>query len=129
MLKIDQQDELICLRARNSEAAVMTPIVQASLFRHPPLERLLEGCSLEHERFVYSRGTNPTVAVLEATLAELERGESCKCFASGMGAVGAVLFGLLKAGDHVLFVNDIYGPTIELAERLRDFGVTYDRTF
>jgi cystathionine beta-lyase/cystathionine gamma-synthase len=129
MLKFDPQDELICLRARSGEAAVMPPIVQASLFRQPTMEALLEGLALEHERAVYSRGTNPTVSVLEATLAELERGESCKCFSTGMGAISAVLFGVLKAGDHVLFVNDIYGPTIELAERLRDFGVSYDRIF
>jgi cystathionine beta-lyase/cystathionine gamma-synthase len=127
MLKIDPQDELICLRARDGEAAVMPPITQASLFRHPTMESLLEGLAHEHESFVYSRGTNPTVQVLERALAALERGESCKCFASGMGAVSAVLFGLLKSGDHVLFVNDIYGPTLELAERLTEFGVSYSR--
>jgi cystathionine beta-lyase/cystathionine gamma-synthase len=131
MLKIDPRDELICLRARDSghDGVVMPPIVQASLFRHPSIESLLEGLSQEHEQFVYSRGTNPTVQILEQTLAELERGESCKCFASGMGAVSAVLFGLLKSGDHVLFINDIYGPTLELAERLADFGVAHSRTF
>ena len=129
MLKIDPQDELICLRARDGEAAVMPPIAQASLFRHPTIESLLEGLAHEDKRFVYSRGTNPTVQILERTLAELERGESCKCFASGMGAVSAVLFGLLKSGDHVLFVNDIYGPTLELAERLTEFGISYSRTF
>jgi cystathionine beta-lyase/cystathionine gamma-synthase len=131
MVKIDPHDELICLRARKhvQDGAVLPPIAQASLFRHPTIESLMDGLSREHERFVYSRGANPTVKVLEETLAELERGESCKCFASGMGAVSAVLFGLLKAGDHVLFVNDIYGPTIELAERLCDFGVSHSRTF
>lgn len=129
MLKIDPRDELICLRAGGDDGAVMPPIVQASLFRHPSIESLLDGLSSEHTNFVYSRGTNPTVQVLEKTLAELERGEACKCFASGMGAVSAVLFGLLKAGDHILFVNDIYGPTIELAERLRAFGVTHTRAF
>lgn len=131
MLRIDPQDELICLRARGGEfdGAVMPPIVQASLFRQPSMEALLEGLSSEHTNFVYSRGTNPTVQVLEQTIAELERGEACKCFASGMGAVSAVLFGLLKAGDHILFVNDIYGPTIELAERLRAFGVSHSRSF
>jgi cystathionine beta-lyase/cystathionine gamma-synthase len=131
MLKIDPQDELICLRARDAghDGAVMPPIAQASLFRHPTIESLLEGLAHENERFVYSRGTNPTVQILERTLAELERGESCKCFASGMGAVSAVLFGLLKSGDHVLFVNDIYGPTLELAERLTEFGISYSCTF
>lgn len=129
MLEIDPRDELICLRARDGEAMVMPPIAQASLFRHPTIEALLEGLAREDERYVYSRGANPTVQVLERTLAELERGEVCKCFASGMGAISAALFGVLKSGDHVLFVNDIYGPTLELAERLKDFGVTHSRTF
>ena len=131
MLKIDPEDELICLRAGEggAEGAVMPPIVQASLFRKPTIEKLLHGLSREHDEFVYSRGTNPTVKILEDTLASLERAESCKCLASGMGAVSSVLFGLLKAGNHVLFVNDIYGPSIELAERLGDFGVTYTCSF
>lgn len=131
MLKIDPQDELICLRthARGHDGAVLPPIAQASLFRHPTMESLLDGLAHENERFVYSRGSNPTVKVLEETLSALERGGTCKCLASGMGAVSAVLFGLLKAGDHVLFVNDIYGPTIELAKRLADFGITHSRCF
>ncbi|MGE0533289.1 MAG: PLP-dependent aspartate aminotransferase family protein [Hyphomonadaceae bacterium] len=131
MLKIDPQDELICLRAHDAQAGgpALPPIAQASLFRQPSMERLLVGLSREDDHFIYSRGSNPTVAILEKTLAELERGEACKCFASGMGAISAVLFGLLEAGDHVLFVNDIYGPTIELAERLSRFGVDYSRTF
>lgn len=129
MLKFDPQDELICLRARDGEAMVMPPIAQASLFRHPTIESLHEGLARENERFVYSRGTNPTVQILEQTLADLESGEVCKCFASGMGAISATLFGLLKSGDHILFVNDIYGPTLEFAERLGEFGISYTRTF
>ena len=46
--------------------------------------------------------------------------------ASGMAAISAVFVGLLGAGDHVLFVNNTYGPTLELAERLRAFGISYD---
>ena len=130
MVDFDPEDELICLRAGEDHAAhegmVLPAIAQASLFRKPRMEELHEALSREHRTNVYSRGTNPTVAVLEATLARLERGEACKCFASGMGAIGALLFGLLKGGDHVLFVNDIYGPTLELARRLEDFGVAHD---
>lgn len=131
MLAIDPQDELICLRVDGADhdGPVLPPIAQASLFRQPSMEALLEALASEHDHFVYSRGANPTVQVLERTLAKLERGEACKCFASGMGAISAALFGLLKAGDHVLFVNDIYGPTLEFAERLNDVGITYSRTF
>ena len=86
----------------------------------------MRGLGAEHRHHVYSRGQNPTVEALENKLARLERGEACKCFASGMGAVSATLFGLLEAGAHVLFVNQIYGPTLQLAERLAAYGVEHD---
>jgi cystathionine beta-lyase/cystathionine gamma-synthase len=105
----------------------MPPVVQASLFRFETLGDLLAAQGREHEVSVYSRGTNPTVRELESALAALERGEAAKCCASGMGAIAATLFALLKAGDHVVFVGDIYGPTLGLAERLRDFGVAHRR--
>ena len=133
MIKIDNQDRLICLRAGEAadahHGAALPSISQASLFRKRTMKELLDGLSREHAAHIYSRGTNPTVKVLEETLAKLERGVACKCFGSGMGAISAVLFGLLKSGDHVLFVNDIYGPTLELAARLEDFGVTWSQTF
>ncbi len=133
MIALDLEDRLICLRAGEAaddhHGAVLPPISQASLFRKRTMAELLHGLSREHSANVYSRGTNPTVKVLEEALARLERAEACKCFASGMGAVSAVLFGLLKSGDHVLFINDIYGPTLELAARLEDFGVSWSRSF
>ena len=45
---------------------------------------------------------------------------------SGMAAISAVMFGLLESGDHVLFVNQTYGPTLQLADALRRFGISYD---
>jgi cystathionine beta-lyase/cystathionine gamma-synthase len=80
----------------------------------------------ERHTNVYTRGQNPTVEAVEAKLARLERGDAAKCMASGMGAISAVLFGLLEAGSHVLFVNQTYGPTLQLAERLRAYGVEHD---
>ncbi|MEZ5681508.1 MAG: PLP-dependent transferase [Erythrobacter sp.] len=133
MSLIDPRDRLVCMRAgealADSGGAVLPSIAQASLFRKETMEDLHCELAQEHVATVYSRGTNPTVRVLERTLAALERGEACKCFASGMGAIGALLFGLLKAGDHILFVNDIYGPTLELARRLEDFGVSHNQIF
>lgn len=121
------EDVLACLRAGEGSGPVMPPVVQASLFRFETLGKLLAAQGREHVESVYSRGTNPTVRELESALAALEGGEAAKCCASGMGAIAATLFGLLKAGDHVLFVGDIYGPTLGLAERLRDFGVAHSR--
>ena len=90
---------------------------------------MMEGLKHENREYVYTRGTNPTVQALEIRLAELERGESCKCFASGIAAISAVFTGLLEAGDHILFINQIYGPTFQLAEMLTKFGVEYSFLF
>ena len=43
-----------------------------------------------------------------------------------MDAISAVMLGLLSAGDHVLFVNQTYGPTLQLAAHLERFGVAHD---
>lgn len=130
-LRFDPRDELLCVGAHRQVedfgGAILPPIAQASLFRQPDMATLFDGLAREHQVPVYSRGTNPTVAVLEDTLARLERAEACRCFASGMGAISAVLLGLLDAGDHVLFLGTIYGPTIELAERLNALGIAHDR--
>jgi cystathionine beta-lyase/cystathionine gamma-synthase len=48
-----------------------------------------------------------------------------KAFGSGMAAVSATIIGLLKAGDHIVFVNQTYGPTLQLAELLARFGVEH----
>ena len=128
---IDPADIAICLDDRapadeHGAAPMAMPIYQTSLFSYETLHGLLDGLASEHTRHVYSRGQNPTVEVLERKLAALERGEACKCFASGMGAVSAVLLGLLQSGDHVLFVNHVYGPTLQLAQHIERFGITHD---
>ncbi|MCT2589631.1 aminotransferase class I/II-fold pyridoxal phosphate-dependent enzyme [Streptomyces sp. N2-109] len=126
---MNSTDQQICMGAWNGPGAepgaVAPPIYQTSLFTKPSFEEFIRQQAAEHENFVYSRGTNPTVAFLEERLALLEGGEAAKCFASGMGAIGAVLAGLLRGGDHVLFVNTVYGPTTELARHLERFGVDH----
>jgi len=129
-MHIDPRDIELCLSDQRGAhpagaAATSTPIVRSSLFTFPTLGSLMEGLSAEHLTPVYSRGQNPTVEVLERKLAELERGEACKCFASGMGAVSAVMLGLLKSGDHVVLANNIYGPTLQLMGHLERFGIQH----
>src|SRR5687768_8948998 len=63
---------------------------------------------------VYSRFTNPTVRVFEERLAELEGGERCVAFASGMSAVLAIGLGLLRVGDHIVSSRAIFGSITTL---------------
>lgn len=130
-MRIDPADIALCVsdpppRDAQGPTPATPPIVQTSLFSFPSFQALVDGLGAEHLNHVYSRGQNPTVEAVETKLARLERGESCKCFGSGMAAVSAVLLGLLKAGDHVLFVNHVYGPTLQLAAHLERFGIRHN---
>lgn len=129
-MRLDPHDVALCVSDEgpptDGPEPMAPPIVQTSLFAFPSLEALLDGLGREYRETVYTRGRNPTVQSVERKIAALERGESCSCFASGMAAVSAVMLGLLEAGDHVLFVNQVYGPTLQLARHLRRFGVQHD---
>ena len=74
--------------------------------------------------FVYSRFTNPTVAMFQDRLAALEGAESCIATASGMSAILATAMALLKSGDHILCSNAVFGATVQLfGTILARFGV------
>jgi|TARA_Y100000310_G_scaffold307590_2_gene349822 cystathionine beta-lyase/cystathionine gamma-synthase len=62
------------------------------------------------ERF-YSRYGNPTINAFEAAISELEGAEASRAFASGMGAMSAVVLGLCSAGDHIVAQRQIYAGT------------------
>ena len=80
------------------------------------------------EGYVYSRFTNPTVSMMQDRLAALEGAESCVATASGMSAILAMSMALLRAGDHVVCSNAVFGATVQLYSGiLARFGV--DTTF
>lgn len=109
--------------------SVAPPIVQTSLFAFENWDSFLDGITNERNNYVYTRGVNPTTEILEKKLAELERGEKCKCFASGMAAISSTLFTLLESSDHVLFVNNVYGPALSYTTILEKFGVEHTNIF
>jgi cystathionine gamma-lyase len=75
--------------------------------------------------YIYSRWANPTRSALERTLAILENGSQASAFASGLAAVNAVM-DLLKSGDHVVVIDDLYGGCRRLFEQLkRNFGLDF----
>ncbi|SDJ77462.1 trans-sulfuration enzyme family protein [Sediminibacillus albus] len=126
---MNYSDEEICTHigetVSENHGAVAPPIYQTSLFAFESFEAFTKAQEKERENYVYTRGVNPTAELLENKLAYLERGEKCKCFASGMGAISAVFLSLLKTSDHVLFVNNIYGPTTLLLDHLKRFYIDH----
>src|SRR5688572_8462455 len=73
---------------------------------------------------VYSRFTNPTVAMLQERLAALEGAEACVATASGMSAILATAMALLKSGDHIVCSSSVFGATVQLfSNYLGRFGV------
>ena len=75
--------------------------------------------------YVYSRWANPTRQALERALASLEKGKHAYAFSSGLAALNAVLQ-LLKAGDHIVAVDDLYGGTMRQFERIaKNFGLEF----
>ncbi|MCF8496375.1 MAG: cystathionine gamma-synthase [Alphaproteobacteria bacterium] len=98
--------------------AVITPIYQTTTFaQHAPAD-MIAG-------YDYSRSGNPTRTVLEKVLAGLESGAHGFAFASGMGALTTLTMALLKAGDHVIVGDDVYGGTFRLFDKvLGRFGIS-----
>jgi cystathionine gamma-lyase len=90
--------------------AVITPIYATSTYAQ-------ESPGV-HKGFVYARGHNPTRFAFEQCVADLESGQAGFAFASGMAAASTVLE-LLSPGDHVLAMDDLYGGTYRLFERVR----------
>lgn len=67
-------------------------------------------------RAILQSGINPTQAILEARLADLEEGEAALATASGMGAISATFWTIVSPGDHVLVDKTVYGCTFSFME-------------
>ncbi|TMH13868.1 MAG: O-succinylhomoserine sulfhydrylase [Betaproteobacteria bacterium] len=93
----------------NSEALFLT-----SSFVHPDAATAAARFANEQEAFIYSRFTNPTVTMMERRLAAMEGMQACIGTASGMSAIMLLVLGLLKAGDHVICSQSVFGTTIRL---------------
>ncbi len=89
--------------------AIMTPVYLTSTY--------VQESPGQHKGYEYSRTKNPTRATYERCLANLEAGEFGFAFASGCAATTTVLH-LLKAGDHVIAGDDLYGGTVRLFDRV-----------
>ncbi|MDQ8021057.1 MAG: O-succinylhomoserine sulfhydrylase [Moraxellaceae bacterium] len=103
----------------HSEALYLT-----SSFIAPNAAEAAKRFSGEAPGFIYSRFTNPTVSAFEERLAALEGAEFCVATASGMSAILSLCMGLLKAGDHIVAAQGMFGATQQLLGNiLGKFGI------
>lgn len=89
--------------------SVTTPIYPTSTFYFDAIGK--------NKGYDYSRSGNPTRSALEENIADLEGGVGCSATATGMAAITAVIM-MLKAGDHVIAGDDIYGGTYRLFDKV-----------
>lgn len=105
--------------------AVNPPAVISSNFSFPDVKTMREKLKTELETPFYSRGYNPTVAILRKKLAALENTEDALVFSSGSAAVAAAIMSVVKSGDHVVCVSKPYSWTGNLLTKyLSKYGVT-----
>ena len=93
-------------------------------FVYPDMQAAEARFKGEDPGFIYSRFSNPTVAMFEQRMALLEGAEAARATASGMAAVTAAMLGQLKAGDHVVAAKALFGSCRYVVEELLPrFGV------
>jgi O-acetylhomoserine (thiol)-lyase len=102
-----------------------TPIYQTTSYVFEDSDHAAALFNLERAGHIYSRISNPTVAVLEERLAALEGGVGAVCTASGQAALHLAIATLLSAGDHIVASSSLYGGSINLlAHTLPRFGIS-----
>lgn len=115
-------------QVRTNENEHSEPIFLTSSYVFASAAEAAARFSGEQPGNIYSRFTNPTVRTFEKRLASLEIAECCVATASGMSAIAATIFGLLKTGDHIVSSRSIFGTTtVLLTNIVARFGI--DTTF
>ena len=104
-----------------TEHGIVNPAVyRASTITYPTVESFKTGA----QKYTYGRRGTPTSRAIEDAIAELEGGYACKVAPSGVAAITSALLSFLKAGDHLLVLDSVYGNTRQFCDRmLPGFGV------
>lgn len=106
------------------EGATQVPIVQSVTFGYENVDDWFDVAIGKKKGHIYSRNTNPTLAVFEEKVRALENAEAATSFATGMAAISNTLFTMLSPGERVVSIKDSYGGSSKLfLEFLPRFGV------
>lgn len=109
--------------AGSEHDAVHKPLHVAATYAFPTARELADVFQGRQPGFVYSRQGNPTGAALEAKVSLLEGAVSTTVFSTGMAAISAMMISLLRAGDHVVSSQFLFGNTSSLFHTLAGIGV------
>ncbi len=102
----------------NEHQALEPPLYLSSTFTFNDVEQADDTFTFRRKAYVYTRGGNPTINLLEQRLAALEGGADAVAFASGMAAISTTLMSLAKTGDEIIAHRNLYGSTFSLTEQL-----------
>ena len=109
---------------RDHQGALVPPVYLTSTFTFASAEQGGRCFAGEAPGYIYTRISNPTLALLESRMAALEGGAAAIAFGSGMGAITATLWTLLRPGDEIVVDKTLYGCTFAfLHHGIGQFGV------
>ena len=110
--------------AQDHHGALVPPIYLSATFAFSTAEYGAGCFAGEESGHFYTRISNPTLAQLESRMATLEGGEAAVAFSSGMGAIAATFWTLLRPGDEVIVSQTLYGCTFALLHHgIGEFGI------
>jgi O-acetylhomoserine (thiol)-lyase len=109
---------------KDSEGTMAIPIYQSTAYAFDSAQQASDRFCLQDLGNIYTRLTNPTTAVLEARLAELEGGASAIVTSSGQAAIFYAVANLFKSGDNIIISDKIYGGSVTLFKyTMKRFGL------
>ena len=110
--------------ALENKGALIPPIYLTSTFAFPTVEYGAGCFAGEESGHFYTRISNPTLALLESRMATLESGEAAVAFGSGMGAIAATFWTMLRPADEIIVNRTLYGCTFALLHHgIGEFGI------
>jgi cystathionine beta-lyase/cystathionine gamma-synthase len=127
----DYKDETLLSHDDYDDAhgAVVPPIYQNSLFTFKNWEDIDRAFDHKADAFIYSRLMNPTVQIAEEKIARISGGEKAKLCASGIAAVSSAILHCVNSGDHIITINNIYGPSTNFISNYLKKKFNIDSTF
>ena len=113
-----KEDTKIVTAGRHPEdhyGVVNPPVYHASTIIYPTMDVLRHAIEDPGKGVFYGRRGTPTTFSLQDAMTELEGGHGTKIYPSGLAAITTALLSFLKAGDHLLMVDSVYGPSRRFA--------------
>jgi len=109
---------------KDTQGTTAVPIYQTTAYAFQSAKQASDRFTLQDLGNIYTRLTNPTTAVLEARLAQLEGGASALATSSGQAAIFYAISNLIEAGDNIIISDKIYGGSVTLFKHtLKRFGL------